>query len=262
MRTPVIGITGYHVLGEEGYGGSFRGVPGQGFSVVGHDYINAVRRVGGIPLGVPVGEIDSAREVLQALDGLILSGGEDIDPSLYGARPDLRCWTLTPERDRFELALIEEALRQQKPLLAVCRGMQLLNVYFGGSLYLDLADCSNKVLSHQFSRAPRWYKAHKVRLLSPVLSELYQTDEIETNSYHHQAVKEVGNGMQVAAVAEDGIIEGLLHPDHPQLLAIQWHPEMMSVQLEEGLIPFRWLMDRCKQAAGTGETADSKDIGG
>ncbi|MFC4767488.1 gamma-glutamyl-gamma-aminobutyrate hydrolase family protein [Effusibacillus consociatus] len=242
-RTPIIGITGYHVRGEEGYGGSFRGVPGQGFSVVGHDYINTVRQVGGIPLGIPVGELSSAGDILQVLDGLILSGGEDIDPILYGSHPDMRCWTVAPERDRFELALIEEALRQRKPLLAVCRGMQLINVYFGGSLYLDVSDYSDKVLTHQFSRAPRWYNAHHVDLIAPVLQELYQAKTIETNSYHHQAVKEVGKGLTIAAVAEDGIVEALVHPDYPELLAIQWHPEMMAVQLESGFIPFQWLID-------------------
>ncbi|WP_018131027.1 gamma-glutamyl-gamma-aminobutyrate hydrolase family protein [Effusibacillus pohliae] len=249
-RTPIIGITGYHVRGEEGYGGSFRGVPGQGFSVVGHDYIHAVQRAGGIPLGVPVGDVSHAHEVIEAVDGLILSGGEDIDPMLYGSHPDLRCWTIVPERDRFELALIEEALRQNKPLLAVCRGMQLVNVFFGGSLYLDLSDCPGEVLAHQVPRAPRWYTAHRVNLISPVLQQLYQAEQIETNSYHHQAVKAAGGGLQVAAVAEDGIVEGLVHPDHPQLLAIQWHPEMMAVRSEAGLIPFRWLVDTIRQRNG------------
>jgi putative glutamine amidotransferase len=243
-KKPLIGVTGYHVAGEEGVGGTFRGVKGQGFSVVGHDYIEAVKKVGAIPVGIPVGEPADCRETVQALDGLILAGGEDIDPQLYGASPDLRCWTIAPERDRFELQLIEEALKQRKPLLAICRGMQLLNVSFGGTLYLDIADHAGSVLAHQFSRAPRWYLAHKVMLIAPSLQKLYQAEEIRTNSYHHQAVRRLGAGLEPAAVAEDGIIEAIAHPDHPNVLAIQWHPEMMAVRYEEGLVPFRWLVER------------------
>lgn len=251
MRTmPLIGITGYHVAGEEGVGGTFRGVKGQGFSVIGHDYIEAVKKAGAIPIGIPVGDISACRDIVQALDGLILAGGEDIDPQLYGSSPDLRCWTIAPERDRFELQLIEEALRLHKPLLAICRGMQLLNVSFGGTLYLDISDHSDKVLAHQFARAPRWYLAHRVKLLSSSLQQLYKADEIRTNSYHHQAVNKLGTGFEVAAVAEDGIIEGIAHPDHPNVLAIQWHPEMMAVRHEEGLVPFRWLVDQIKGGGG------------
>ncbi|WNR46926.1 gamma-glutamyl-gamma-aminobutyrate hydrolase family protein [Paenibacillus roseipurpureus] len=243
-KKPLIGITGYHVPGEEGVGGTFRGVKGQGFSVIGHDYIQAVKQVGAIPIGIPVGDRSTCSEILQAIDGLILAGGEDIDPQLYGSSPDLRCWTITPERDYFELALIEEALRLHKPILAICRGMQLLNVCFGGTLYVDISDHGEHVLAHQFSRAPRWYLGHRVKLLTPSLKKLYQANEIRTNSYHHQAVNQLGAGLEAAAVADDGIIEALIHPNHPNLLAVQWHPEMMAVKHEEGLIPFRWLIDQ------------------
>ncbi len=244
MKRPFIGITGYHVAGEEGFGGSFRGVPGQGFSVIGHDYIHAVLQTGGVPISIPVGDLSHCRQIVESLDGLILSGGEDIDPVLYQSRPDLRCWQLAPERDRFELKLIEEAIKLNKPILAICRGLQLINIYFGGTLYRDISDYSHDVLSHQFSKAPRWYLAHRVRLTDPMLTNLYQADEIEVNSYHHQAINEVGKGLKVTAVAEDGIIEGLRHPDHPNFLAIQWHPEMMAVRLKEGLVPFQWLIEQ------------------
>ncbi|BCJ87607.1 gamma-glutamyl-gamma-aminobutyrate hydrolase family protein [Effusibacillus dendaii] len=244
-RKPIIGITGYHVRGEEGYGGTFRGLPGQGFSVMGHDYIRAVIQSGGIPIGIPVGEKEDCAQLVEAVDGLLLSGGEDLDPTLYGSHPNRRCGVLAPERDRFEMDLLEEALRQQKTVLAICRGMQLVNVYFGGTLHVDLSKSSKKVLAHQFSKCPRWYPAHRVKLLSPILQALYGANEIATNSFHHQAVRDIGAGLKVAARAEDGIVEALLHPDHPQLLALQWHPEMIAVTNPEGLIPFRWLIERC-----------------
>lgn len=243
---PRIGITGYHVRGEEGFGGKLRGVSGQGFSVIGHDYINSVHKEGGIPFRIPVFDVKHCKRVVESVDGLLVSGGEDVNPRLYGEHLDLRSSSLSPERDLFELALIDEALKQKKPLLCICRGIQLLNVYFGGTLYKDVRDYSPDTLAHQFDRVPRWYMAHRVKLISPVLQQMYNAGEIETNSYHHQAVRELGDGLQVAAVAEDGIIEGLCHPDHPQLLALQWHPEMMAAgELEEGLIPFRWLVNQC-----------------
>ncbi|SMO57975.1 gamma-glutamyl-gamma-aminobutyrate hydrolase family protein [Melghirimyces algeriensis] len=249
-KKPLIGITGYHVRGEEGYGGSFRGLPGQGFSIVGHDYIRAVERTGGVAVGVPVGRQKDCRTILEGLDGLVLSGGEDIDPSLYGERPDMRCWQLTPERDWFELALIEEAIHLRKPVLAICRGMQLFNIHFGGTLYKDVADVRVETLTHQFNRAPRWYLAHRVKLLHPILTDLYGKAEIDTNSYHHQVIKEPGEGLFVSATAEDGVVEGLYHPDHPNILAVQWHPETMAVEYEEGLLPFRWLIEQVKGEGG------------
>lgn len=244
MGKSTIGITGYHVGSEEGFGGKLRGITGQGFSVVGHDYIQSVHRAGGLALGLPVADADDCAEMVATVDALIITGGEDVNPRLYGEHPDLRCSALSPERDAFELALIREACAQNKPLLCICRGLQILNVYFGGTLYRDISDHAQTPLAHQFDKVPRWYHAHSVRLLAPGLRELYGSEEIEVNSYHHQAVESVGQGLQVAAVAEDGIVEALVHPDFPNLLAVQWHPEMMAVKWEEGLLPFQWLLSR------------------
>jgi putative glutamine amidotransferase len=245
MKLPIIGITGYHVAPEEGYGGTFRGVAGQGFHVLGHDYIHAVGRAGGVAMGIPVQAMTTCDAILDAVDGLIFSGGEDIDPALYGQHPDERLWTVQPDRDRFELVLLTAALRRQMPVLAICRGLQLLNVLFGGSLYKDNADrpTNETKITHQFNRVPRWYPMHRVQLRSRALQQLYGTEEIQTNSYHHQSVNNVGQGLVVSAVAEDGMVEGLEHPDYPNLLAVQWHPEMMAVHDASGLIPFQWLVN-------------------
>lgn len=249
-RAPFIGITGYHVSAEEGFGGSLRGLPGQGFSVVSHDYIHAVERAGGIPISIPVMDGRKAREMMLLLDGLILSGGEDIDPALYGDRPDMRCWSLSPERDHFEWELLKAALDLKKPVLAICRGMQLVNVYFGGSLYKDVADYPGHALAHQFNKAPRWYLAHKVKLTHSLLRSVHEVGEMMTNSYHHQVIKEVGKDLAVAAIAEDGVVEGLVHPDYPHLLAIQWHPETLAVKYESGMTLFRWLVEQIRKEAG------------
>lgn len=249
-RLPFIGITGYHVTADEGFGGKLRGLPGQGFSVVAHDYINAVSRAGAIPVGIPVGDTKRVEAIASQLDGFIFSGGEDLDPVLYDERPDMRFWTLSPERDHFELELLKAAFTLYKPVVAICRGMQLVNVYFGGTLYKDIADVPGNPLSHQFNRAPRWYLAHKVAFTHPLLQTVFKADELITNSYHHQVVKDVGQGLVVAAVAEDGVVEGLVHPDYPNLVAVQWHPETLAVKYETGMAVFRWLIEQTRKKEG------------
>lgn len=249
-RLPFIGITGYHVTAEEGFGGKLRGLPGQGFCVIAHDYIDAASRAGAVPVGIPVSDMEQVGEIASSFDGFIFSGGEDIDPALYGERPDMRFWTLSPERDRFELELLRAALTLNKPVVAICRGMQLVNVYFGGTLYKDISDIPGNPLSHQFNRAPRWYLAHKVKLIHPFLQTMFAADELMTNSYHHQVVKDVGKGLVAGAVAEDGVVEGLVHPDYPNLVAIQWHPETLSVKYEVGMTVFHWLIKQAQKKEG------------
>ncbi|MFO2549443.1 gamma-glutamyl-gamma-aminobutyrate hydrolase family protein [Alicyclobacillus cycloheptanicus] len=252
-------MTGYHVMPEEGFGGKLRGTPGQGFSVVGHDYIRSVDEAGGLAFGVPV--LDEARcpQIIATLDGIVFSGGEDLDPRTYGARPDSHIESINPDRDRFELALLTEAIRQLKPTLCICRGLQLLNVAFGGTLHKHIPAAFPDALEHQKQAGPRWYLAHKAYLEDDVLKGLYGTDCIEVNTFHHQSVDRVGAGLRVTAVAEDGVIEGLAHSDMPQLLAIQWHPEMMSARYDDGLIPFRWLVNQCRGAGIDGASVGVDD---
>lgn len=249
---PIIGITGYQIVPEEGVGGQVRGRPGQGFDLLGQDYVNSVRGAGGIPVGIPVlvsATQNDVAELVRGLDGFVLSGGEDLDPKRYGEQLDARVGTIRPERDEFELRLLEEVLRQRKPLLCICRGIQLLNVYFGGTLYLDNEDhaarSNGKVLAHHLTGPTRWYLSHAVKLMDERLIQLYGRDVIEVNTYHHQSVRDVGAGLIVGAIAPDGIVESLYYPEYPKLLAVQWHPEMMSPALDEGLIPFRWLITQC-----------------
>lgn len=269
-KQPMIGITGYHILPEEGVGGPLRGLPGQGFNLLGHDYINSVRGAGGIPVGLPVNlhNQDEIAEVVRRLDGFVLSGGEDVDPKRYGEYLDERVQRISLERDEFELRLAREILSQNKPLLGICRGVQLLNVYFGGTLYLDNQDHAKyaseaasaplsdadavstadriPVLAHHIMGPNRWYMSHEVSLLDPRLQSMYGRDVIEVNSFHHQSVHVLGRGLRVGAVAKDGIVESVYHPDYPNLLAVQWHPEMMAEKLEEGFLPFRWLIQQCQ----------------
>lgn len=155
-RKPIIGVTGYDVSEEEGYGGKLRGNIGQGFSVVGHDYLRCVEKAGGIPVGLPILS-DRNLDVVSSLDAIVLTGGRDLDPRLFGESVDHRMGRLCPERDHFELKFIDVALK-------------------------------------------------------------------------------------AAAIAPDGVIEAMVHRDLGNILAVQWHPEMMSVKYAEGLVPFQWLI--------------------
>jgi putative glutamine amidotransferase len=244
---PLIGVTTYYISADEGYGGRIRDAVGQAFSLVSEDYLKSIERAGGVPIGLSLLSDDALAAVVERLDGILLTGGEDVDPKRYGETVDYRFGRLSLERDEFEFRLIAAALASGKPILAICRGLQILNVYFGGTLYKDVEDFGS-ALTHNFDRNPRWYTSHKVKLLHPVLKQLYDSDVIETNSYHHQSVKDVAVDLEVAAVAPDGVVEALVHKQLPQVLALQWHPEMMSVRYDSGLTPFCWLIETARNA--------------
>lgn len=252
----IIGITGYDLSEEEGYGGKIRGNVGQGFAMFGHDYLNCVERTGGIPIGLPIiQQNENIEALIDALDALVLTGGEDVDPKLFNQTVDHRMGQICPERDHFELKVIEYALRLHKPILAICRGMQLLNVFLGGTLYRDVSD-KGDVLTHNFENNPRWYKSHSVRLTHPLLQELFKQKVMDVNSYHHMAINQLAPSLETAAVAPDGIIEAVVMKTSTNVLGVQWHPEMVAVKYNEGFIAFHWLLEQAaKQSSINNITA-------
>ena len=197
----------------------------------------AVREAGGLPLILPpvLGE-GEASLVLSPLDGLILSGGWDIAPEWYGEEESPLVERADPERDRAELALVREALRAELPLLAICRGVQLLNVALGGTLYLDvLAQVSAALLHRPAEGQPKDASVHQVRLaVGSRLAAILGTTEVRVNSFHHQAVRDVGDGLVVTAHAPDGVVEGLEYRTHPFCVGVQWHPEI-PIGNQEGM---------------------------
>ncbi|HWZ29318.1 MAG TPA: gamma-glutamyl-gamma-aminobutyrate hydrolase family protein [Gemmatimonadales bacterium] len=187
-------------------------------------YIEALERAGLTPLVLPT-LIDPRRaaEALDAVGGLVLSGGEDVDPTRYGAAPHPRLGTVDPRRDAVETELIRAALARRLPVLAICRGAQILNVAMGGTLYQDLASERPGPIDHADAQV-----RHPVRVdADTLLLRTLGSREITANSRHHQALKAVGEGLRVAARAPDGVIEGveLAQPASQWLLGVQWHPE-------------------------------------
>ena len=191
------------------------------------DYLESVRRAGATPLELTLTDEDEA--IVAKVDGLMLTGGGDIDPALYGAAPHPAYNAAEPGRDAFEIALVRAALDAGRPVFAICRGMQLLNVALGGDLVQDIPTEVNGAATHDV-REPRYALAHEVwpaqgsRLATLMREKLAEGEACQVNSRHHQAVKHVGKGLEVVATAPDGVIEAI-ERSGTFCLAVQWHPE-------------------------------------
>jgi len=217
-RRPRIGITTYHRTGEGRLAFSLPSA-----------YVDAVRAEGGFPLLLPPGE-ERPGEILDALDGLVFGGGGDLDPGLFGGSPHRANYSVDAERDAFELVLMRDALERGTPVLAVCRGMQVLNVLRGGRLHAHLPEAVGEEVCHRESQQRHTH--HPVRLAAGSrLAGIYGIEELEVASWHHQGVETLGRGLRAVAWAADGTVEALEDPDRPRLLAVQWHPEL---QIDRG----------------------------
>lgn len=195
------------------------------------DYRQAVLHVGG-----EVRILDQSMlvaDALQGIDGLMLTGGGDIEPSHYGEPPSATLTDVEPDRDRFELALVAEARKRDLPVLAICRGIQVLNVAAGGSLIQDIPGEQTGPQEHNLKVPPNqpFSRAHEIwvekdSLLANLMKErLNDADTVDVNSRHHQAVKRVAAGFKVSATAPDGIVEAIEDPSATFCLGVQWHPE-------------------------------------
>lgn len=191
-------------------------------------YPQAIEHAGGIPLLLPsTEEPETIRRYAGLVDGLLLSGGDDVDPMCYGAMQSWACGDICPLRDRFEMSLCCRFLETGKPLLGICRGIQLLNVAMGGTLYQDLAQELPGSIAHRQKQKP-WHASHPVKLLTDSrLQQVFASDAVLVNSHHHQAIRDLAEGLTATAWAPDGVIEAVEHQAHPFCLAVQWHPERL-----------------------------------
>jgi putative glutamine amidotransferase len=193
------------------------------------DYLESVRRAGGEPVEVVVGG-EAPEQILSRVDGLMLTGGGDVDPKLYGEKPHGTFQESETGRDAFEIALARTAIAKGIPLLAICRGMQVLNVAMGGTLIQDIPSQITGALQHSMPQ-PRAGSAHEVWVskeskLSTLLKDHMEDGETcHVNSRHHQSVKQVAKGFEITATSPDGVIEAMEKPDAPYCVAVQWHPE-------------------------------------
>lgn len=202
---------------------------------VSSDNVAAIVQAGGVPVLLPyVTDRHDMKQLIQTIDGLCMTGGPDIDPTLYGEEPHQKLGRIIPERDAFELELLRLYLETEKPFLGICRGSQILNVAAGGSLYQDIyAQIGSSVLQHG-QKAPHGHGSHFVYVEKDSL--LYRCTGVEkfkVNSRHHQANKKIAPSFQASGRASDGVIEAIESKDHPFVLGLQWHPENMLAEGDE-----------------------------
>lgn len=197
-------------------------------------YANAIIQAGGIPILIPLLPEEDIEELSKRLDGLFVTGGEDIDPSYYNEVPHVHLKQITPQLDEMEYKLIQKMLDLDKPYIGVCRGLHMLNIVRGGSLYQSIHSQREEPVMQHLQKAIRTHRSHPVKLVKDSrLYSLLQEEEFRVNSFHHQAVHEVGKGLNIIAKATDGIIECVESKDHRFVFGFQWHPEEFAVNGDE-----------------------------
>ncbi len=213
------------------------------------NYPSAIMEAGGTPLLLPVTTDETLLNAyLDVVDGVLFSGGDDIDPSTYGEDQAQGLGDVCPLRDRYEIPLCRLALQRRMPVLGICRGLQLVNVALGGTLYQDLPSQYSGCIRHGQKQRGK-YASHRVTLQAGSKLHGLYGDTALVNSFHHQAAKDVAPSLTVTATGPDGVIEGLEMAEHPYFVAVQWHPEIL-VKNEENAVHkklFRSFVDACRK---------------
>lgn len=234
---PVVGIMGYLVGDQEI---ARRGLAAGGsHAVFALDYFDHLAAHGMQPVAVPPLSPELTAAYLAELDGLVLTGGPDVNPDFYGERPHPRLKPALRERDEFEIAIVRAASAERLPVLAICRGTQVANVALGGTLHQDV-DSDHDLLRHGTGTFTPTF--HDIEVVDERL-RTFLGDRLTVNSLHHQAIAAVGTSLRVAAVAPDGLIESVLSDDG-LILGVQWHPEQLALGTVAADAPFAWLRSR------------------
>lgn len=228
-RQPLIGLVGSRFTGSR-IVGNLDVLGASPIDVFYADYSRGVIEAGGLPVWVPV-DVDPA-DIVERLDGIVMTGGTDIDPANYGQEPHPAVLEFVPERDEYELAVLDAVAARELPTLGVCRGLQMINVHAGGTLHQHVPE-------HAFVDGPGDALTHEVQFAEgSVVAGVYGRTLL-VNSLHHQAAAEIGDGLRVTGTAPDGGVEAIEHEDLP-MVAVQWHPEMLPTRPTDPI--FRWLV--------------------
>lgn len=220
-----------------------KGIRGDSYST-GRLYSNAIANAGGVALQVPpvAQSIQSASDLVARSDGVLIQGGGDIDPKLYGQKQQSdKIYGIVNEHDKLEIAIVHAAIQQNKPVLAICRGMQILNVALGGTLYQDLGE----VLAN---REAHWNTYHEIALTanSRVALAMRTTSPSRSHSFHHQALNEIAKDLAVTGLAPDGTIEAVEHKSTKWIVGVQWHPEDDAATEPQQQNLFAAFVDACR----------------
>ncbi|SNY22147.1 putative glutamine amidotransferase [Orenia metallireducens] len=235
MNKPIIGITTF-CKKENKFNKSY--------NKVSYNYISSVIKAGGVPVLIPLLE-DKAevKTYIEMIDGLILSGGDDICPNRYGEHPIAQVTKFDSKRDEWEIELFRGAYRRELPILGICRGMQLMNIALGGSLYQDIIEEYQDGVCHLSCSTDVCELYHSLQIKrNTKLFNILKREEIKVNSYHHQAVKDLGRELIVTAKSEEGIVEGIESENREFVIGVQWHPEDLTLRYSSFLELFKKLV--------------------
>ena len=227
MNKPIVGLTTYPASATHGWHTPVL-------------YVEAVLRAGGVPMMLSGQCPDCAERWLDVVDAVVLIGGGDINPAEFGSAGHETIYNLSAERDAMELALMRALLARPKPVLAICRGMQILNTVLGGTLHVHLPDVVGESVLHR--APPRDPISHGIQVAAD--SELAKVigEQVNTASWHHQAIHQLGKGLKAVAWAPDGVIEAVELEGRQDLLAVQWHPEITAAADDGQQRMFDWLI--------------------
>lgn len=216
---PVIGIPGYLMRNTRYHELPFHA------NVTQQNLVDVLTEAGALPIVLPLSDVENVKQYVDQVDGILLAGGSDVDPQNYNEQPQPLIKNVEPDRDEFEIAIIKEARKQNKPIMGICRGMQVLNVAFGGNLYQDLSYYDGLAIRHS-QTTPIEFKTHAVKFKEgSFLADIFGLED-SINTLHHQAVKDLGSIFEVTAWAPDGVIEAIESVDDgAKVIGIQWHPE-------------------------------------
>lgn len=233
---PVIGITSAYDFEK-------------GSSCIKDDYYDAIIHCGGVPILIPVTEEKSVWvEYLEICDGIVFSGGPDVDATYFGESNMPYANEISPVRDSMEIFLAQQAITMDKPILGICRGIQVINIAAGGSIFQDIyaENITNNLIIKHSQQAPRWFQIHNINIQGDTcLHNIFGRDTLKVNSFHHQAVSEIALGFTVNAYADDGIIEAISNENKKLVLGVQWHPENLWRKDNTHLKLFERLVSVC-----------------
>lgn len=240
-KKPFIGISSNVYSVENG------NFAGQERIYINRDYISSIQQAEGIPFLLPIVlDHEVIYRQVESMDGLIISGGYDVHPFYYKEEPCNLLQAICPERDEYEMALLTIAYALKKPILGICRGLQLINVFFGGTLYQDLSQHkpTSQLQHSQVAKAD--VASHSIDIQpNTKLYKIFGKNKMTINSFHHQAIKDLASDLIVNAMAKDGIIEGIETVGPHFVLGVQWHPEMMTATHSEMLKLFQAFVLEC-----------------
>lgn len=210
--------------------------------------IEGIYQAGGVPFLLPITDKKLAKQYAKEIDGLLLSGGHDVSPLFYGEEPSPKLEKTLPPRDEFEIELIKEVLTLQKPIFAICRGLQILNVALGGTLYQDINSLDKTKIKHLQTTHPK-FSSHTVQIEKDSLLYELLGKKTLVNTLHHQAIKTLGKDLIATAFSSDGYIEAVESQIPEQyIMAVQWHPEILLLNNnEEAKKLFSNFVDKCKR---------------